>query len=737
MTNPQLPMTTTYSGVLKELSAAEAENLDDRGLPKQLGEQWRRVQIDDSGYDKDARTVTMAVSSETPVERWYGLEILSHATGAIRTDRLKSGVALLFNHDPDKHLGTSVSFKLGDDKVLRVTSRFGNNPLALEKEQDVSDRILKDVSIGYLVHEWEITEDKNGVRTYLAVDWELLEDSLVTVPADPTVGVGRNAEPLKVRSFRKLGDEAPAPVAARTTKAADADGDGDGTNNDGDEDDDDALEQQGRSLTPTPTPSPTPATPTPAPQRTLTMEPTVTVDLAAQNEERKNQLRALHTQYPEHFSQRQLESAIALDVPAERAKNLVFDAIVASSQRTDVPTVADDIFNSMSEREQRSYSIANAYRAAANLRNPGLFKGGSEEGGFEREVGETLRKAAESRGVLGLGAGIVIPSATTRQLWRGGRPQERAITSGGSAGTASNFTVVDADPIELLRARTGCLALGAQMMTGLQGAIQMTRQNAAATSNWELELGAATESDPGFDFFTMKPNRLSIANAYTRDFLAQSRFAIESILANDRMQVLARSLDTAAIAGSGTAPVPKGLLNYTGLSAVLTGTTRASNGTVTAGTGGVPLTYVDFNNMEATISSANADIGTLAWLTTPRIRAAARSTPKIPGFGTDFCWPDSKVDARGVQEGPLGYNALCTANTALTGFTANSVSGLHAAILGVWSQMLIGDWGLSEVIVDPYTSAAAATVNITEHAFYDVNFRHIQSFVACTSALPD
>jgi len=50
--------------------------------------------------------------------------------------------------------------------------------------------------------------------------------------------------------------------------------------------------------------------------------------------------------------------------------------------------------------------------------------------------------------------------------------------------------------------------------------------------------------------------------------------------------------------------------------------------------------------------------------------------------------------------------------------------------------MLIGDWGLSEVIVDPYTGAANATINITEHAFYDINFRHIAAFIACTSAVP-
>jgi len=725
MSESPTPKTTLYSGVLKTLSAAEDKNLDERGIPKKLGEQFRRTQLATDGYDADGHTVTMAVSSETPVDRYYGNEILSHKPGALRTNRLKGGVSLLFNHDYDKQLGRSQSFKLRDDDVLQVTARFGPSPLAVEKEADVSAGILVDVSIGYIVHEWEITEDKNGVRTYLAVDWELLEVSLVTVPADPTVGVGRGTEPteVKVRSFVRLADELAPDEAARTAAASSEEEDDD----EDDEDDTDTGSETERSADPI-----SPVPPIPAAQRTPTMAEEI-VDLAAKKAERTARLRTLQTAYPEHFSERHLNAAIDLDTPVERVQDAIFDGIARASERTEVPTIADELFGSMSEGERKRYSIAAAYRAAVNQQSRGTFGGDS---GYELEVSTELRKLATARGIKDIGTGILIPSATTRTLWKGGRPAERTISSGGNAGTASNFTTVDADPIELLRSRTGCLALGARMLTGLQGAVQMTRQNAAASSSWEAELGSASPSDPGFEFFTMKPNRLSMASSYTRDFLAQSQMAIESILADDRMAVLARSLDTAAIAGSGAAPVPKGLLNYSGLAAVLAGTLRASNGTVTAGAGGVPLTYVDFNNMEAAIATANADIGTLAWLTTPKVRAAARSTPKIPGTASEFCWPDSKVGANGVQEGPLGYNALCTSNSVLTGFTANSVANLHAAILGVWSQMLIGDWGLSEVIVDPYTGAANAVVNITEHGFYDVNFRHIQSFVACTSALP-
>ena len=132
----------------------------------------------------------------------------------------------------------------------------------------------------------------------------------------------------------------------------------------------------------------------------------------------------------------------------------------------------------------------------------------------------------------------------------------------------------------------------------------------------------------------------------------------------------------------------------------------------------------------------NADIGTMGIITTQKVRASQRSTPQIPGTASQFVWPNSKMDARGIQEGPLGYNAITTSNAALTGFTANGQAGCHAAIMGVFDQILYGDWGLSEVIADPYTGAASALYKFTEHAYYDINVRHVEAFAACTSALP-
>ena len=162
-----------------------------RELPSKLGPQRRAMSVE--GYDPEARTVTMAISSEQPVERYFGTEILSHKPGAIRMGRLKGGMPLLFNHDSNLHLGVTTGHELGKDGVLRTVNQLGSNPLAREKEGDVKDGILKDVSLAYIIHKAEVEEDDNGHRTVTAIDWEPLENSLVTIPADPSVGVGRSA----------------------------------------------------------------------------------------------------------------------------------------------------------------------------------------------------------------------------------------------------------------------------------------------------------------------------------------------------------------------------------------------------------------------------------------------------------------------------------------------------------------------------------------------------------------
>lgn len=148
--------------------------------------------------DVEKRTVEVAFSSEESVRRWFGDEVLSHAQGAVDLSRLNDGGAVLFNHDWDDQIGIIERAWIDADKRGRALVRFGNGTKATEKFQDVQDGILRHISVGYRVEDMVLDNpdtDDEGYR-YIVTRWMPYEISFVTVPADPTVGVGRSVEPF-------------------------------------------------------------------------------------------------------------------------------------------------------------------------------------------------------------------------------------------------------------------------------------------------------------------------------------------------------------------------------------------------------------------------------------------------------------------------------------------------------------------------------------------------------------
>jgi HK97 family phage prohead protease len=156
----------------------------------------RDLQIDARAavIDQEKRTVELAFSSETPVERWYGNEVLDHGPKAVRLGRMRQGGALLMDHNTSDQVGVVESVRIDADRTGRAVMRFGKSARAQEIFQDVVDGIRKNVSVGYRVLAAVLESSKDGVETYRITDWEPYEISLVSVPADATVGVGRSAD---------------------------------------------------------------------------------------------------------------------------------------------------------------------------------------------------------------------------------------------------------------------------------------------------------------------------------------------------------------------------------------------------------------------------------------------------------------------------------------------------------------------------------------------------------------
>ncbi len=157
--------------------------------------------------DENSRTVELSFSSEAPVDRWYGQEILSHDVGAVDLERLLQVGTVLFSHGRDPNLGKLPIAKI--EKAWVDTKDYKGRATVTFDDDEESDRIfrkvqkglLNGISVGYAVSSWEeVAAGKKSVNgrftgpAYIAVKWEPLEISFEPTPADPSVGVGRSLD---------------------------------------------------------------------------------------------------------------------------------------------------------------------------------------------------------------------------------------------------------------------------------------------------------------------------------------------------------------------------------------------------------------------------------------------------------------------------------------------------------------------------------------------------------------
>ena len=136
------------------------------------------------------RTYEFPFSSEYPVARYFGNEILSHEIDAADFSRLNDSAPLLFNHDPDRVIGVVERAYLDDKKRKGYAKvRFSRNPFAQEVLSDVKDGVLRNVSFGYSIDKMEERESGD----FVATSWAPYEVSVVSIAADPhQVGIGRS-----------------------------------------------------------------------------------------------------------------------------------------------------------------------------------------------------------------------------------------------------------------------------------------------------------------------------------------------------------------------------------------------------------------------------------------------------------------------------------------------------------------------------------------------------------------
>jgi HK97 family phage major capsid protein len=180
--------------------------------------------------------------------------------------------------------------------------------------------------------------------------------------------------------------------------------------------------------------------------------------------------------------------------------------------------------------------------------------------------------------------------------------------------------------------------------------------------------------------------------------MLQSTPGIDGLVINDLTRVLALGIDKGILSGSGSAGQPTGLANTAGL-------TTQSNAT---------FTWAMAVQYETDVATANADVATMAYVTTPAIRGSLKGKVKVSGY------PIYMIDNDGVTMN--GYPLYVT-NQQTTGV-------IH---FGDWSQILLGEWGITDVTVDPYSNSAKGTIKVTAFQTVDVGVRQIGAYSQGTS----
>lgn len=174
---------------------AEATEIEDKNRAVSSETSYRSIDLARAEYiDEEKRTVRIALSSEEPVERSFGYEILDHNRESVDMEWARSGnMPVLLDHNTESLVGIVESFEL-DTTTNRTLAqiRFGRSDLAESAWRDVLDGIRKSVSVGYRINSM-VRDDSAEDATYRAT-WTPMEASLVALPADtnPMVGVARS-----------------------------------------------------------------------------------------------------------------------------------------------------------------------------------------------------------------------------------------------------------------------------------------------------------------------------------------------------------------------------------------------------------------------------------------------------------------------------------------------------------------------------------------------------------------
>lgn len=414
--------------------------------------------------------------------------------------------------------------------------------------------------------------------------------------------------------------------------------------------------------------------------------------------ERVREINAMGEHFARFGAQEIASRAIQEDWSVEETRSMIMDRINSGQNKSftgDFGGFANGI--GMDKRDIGKYSIMRAIRA---LTDPSA----RSDAGFEIECSRAVEKqlGRHSRGLF-------IPA----EVLMNKRDMTVASATGGGNTVATN--VLAGSFIDILRNRSEVLNLGATTLTGLVGNVAIPRQTGSSNAYWVSEGGSATESALAFDQVTMSPKSITGYVDISRKLMLQSSLDIEGLVRTDLAAQLATAIDLAAINGSGTNPEPRGILNTSGI------------GSVVGGDNGAAPTWDHIVDLESTLAIANADSGSLGYLTNAKVRGKLLKTEKTASTG-QYVWADGSNPLR-------GYRAAVSNQVPSNLSKGTSSEVCSAIIFGNFSDLIIGLWGGLDMMVDPYTFGKEGATRVIAFQDIDIAIRHPTSFAVMRDVL--
>jgi len=339
-------------------------------------------------------------------------------------------------------------------------------------------------------------------------------------------------------------------------------------------------------------------------------------------------------------------------------------------------------------KESRNFSIVKAVQGLMNGRMSG------RELEIQQEL--TKRNGKSSQGVF-----VPNESWKTRDYVKG------TATAGGNL--VATMQMPDSF-VDVLRSKSVALELGATVLPGLIGDVSIPTRTAGATAYFVAESGSITESTGTFGTITMSPKEMAAFSKFSHLMKLQSTPQIEELIRNDFISTLATKLDQVALNGGGSNE-PDGILQTTGI------------GSVAIGTNGGAITLDKVLDLKQTVAVDNADVASCAFVTNTAVENALSKLKD----GNSAYHLSPYAGAIGSQQ--IANRSFMVSNNVPSNLTKGSSSGVCSALIyGNFSDLLVGLFGESEILVDPFTLSQTGVTSVRILQAIDVKVRHAESF---------